>query len=244
MHFKHSLLQQNNVGIIIANTSNLSSSVNDAKNLLSLYLNKLNFSQVHIISDINIQLSENNKFTLTRVTNKIELLTAVDDIIKQLNDTNIILTLSSHGYCESTDRNFIYFGGDRIYDSDFNKTINESLKSNTKLLAMIDACQSGTFLNLRYQTTNLLTFSDENPNQDQTKDIVCISACGTYQYDQDDISEFGYGGGLTSGFIDYIVCNIDQIPTIGGFFKYFSGRVGQIGNVPVLSFDNKDFIYL
>jgi hypothetical protein len=229
--------------IIIINSSDLYSSICDAVNLIHLYNNYFTMDNVYIITN-NIgskNLIENKmKDYVGKLNGKIHvnnadnLINALSEVIKSVKN-NFILSLSSHGYANG-DRNYINWNGSTIMDQQFHDTISSTMNSNLQCLALIDTCQSGTMLNLNYQTKDLVSYMPENLS-DSTLNIICIGAVGDNEYDQDDISDFGYGGGLSSSIIDFVAEGIGR--TISEFFIYYKNRILTVGHHPILSVNVK-----
>jgi len=239
--------KNNNYGIILVNSFNLSSAINDGINLSILLNDVLNFDHVFIIVDNQASLNKISErlITYTNITsvyceNKNMLFTSIADIINKLIDGNIIICISSHGYANG-DVNYIIYNNEHIYDYELNFTILNKMSHNINCIVLVDACQSGTEFNLNYKTTDLINYSTENKCQ-FTHNIICISAVSDYQYDEDDISDMGYDGGLTSAFIDYYKENDITNCTIGGFYLYYSNRISTQNVQSTLSFNNIDFI--
>jgi hypothetical protein len=229
--------------VCIVNSANLPSATLDGKNL-GTTLATLGFNEIIIIVDSDNAkkrlISSNNVVVVAQ--NKNELISYLLEHIKTLNAMNrpvdFVFTLSSHGYA-CGNHNYINFDGSIINDSEFHNIFN-SLSKNIRCLALIDTCQSGTMLNLRYCTSNCLNIIDENVENNSDVNLVCISAVSDCQSDSDDISELGYGGGLTCGFIDYVFEKNHL--TVGDFYKAQCQRVISSGVNPLLSFNNVNFL--
>jgi hypothetical protein len=217
----------------------------DAVNLIHLYCENLfDPHNIFVITNNNettsvIKKKVNDK--LARIVKcNIEYISSnnlIDDLsfaIKSINN-NFILCLSSHGYANG-DKNYITWNGIKVTDQQFHDILTNNIHPNLHCLSLIDTCQSGTMLNLNYQTKDLISYKPENLSN-SILNIVCIGAVDDNEYDQDDISDFGYGGGLTSSFIDFIHGSTD-LKTIKTFFSYYKNRISQLGHHPVLSVNN------
>ncbi len=167
---------------------------------------------------------------------------SVSNLINLLDDCDLVITISSHGYA-SGNNNYIVYNGQKIIDYELNKMIVPNIKDNVNCLVLIDTCQSGSMIKLSYQTLDLIKHSIQNNNNIIYKsNIVSISATLNNQYDMDDISYFGFGGGLTSAYIDYIIDKKNEFLSIKDFFNYYNNRVKAHRVQAMLSFNNLDFL--
>lgn len=228
--------------IVIVNSNNLYSSMCDAVNLVHLFHDYFKIDIVHVIvDDINIKKKIEDKINFYHEnTNFIvsnDLLQSFENVLK-MTKQNMLITISSHGYA-CRDNNYINWCEKTIYDQDLRDALIKNLNDNLNCLIFVDTCQSGTMFNLNYRTNDLVNYKPENLS-DCKLDIICISAVDDYEYDQDDLSDFGINGGLTSSFIDFINEKIGM--TIREFFVYHKNRVSVVGKNPVLSFNNNKII--
>lgn len=145
--------------------------------------------------------------------------------------------MSSHGYANN-DKNYIMWNDNKITDQQFNDVLSNNMLKTLHCLSLIDTCQSGTMLNLNYQTKDFILYKSENLSN-SVLDIVCIGAVDDNEYDQDDISCFGYGGGLTSSFVDFIHINSFDVKSIKIFFIYYKNRISSLNHHPILSVNIK-----
>lgn len=227
--------------VIVVNSENLYSSICDAINLIHLFCEKFcDLSNIFVITNCEkttnmIQTQVNTKFK-TLIRSNVEyisssnLIKSLEQTIKSINN-NFMLCLSSHGYANG-DKNYINWCHTKITDQHFHDVLTNNMKKELYCLSLIDTCKSGTMLNLNYKTKDLIKYEPENLS-DSTLNIVCIGAVDDNEYDQDDLSDFGYGGGLTSAFIDFMHGNEQK--TIKNFFIYYKHRTAPVGVNPVLS---------
>jgi hypothetical protein len=223
----------------------------DGINLVKTYTNKLNIKNIYVLVDTKESLQFiKNKVNIANPNLLIEFIYVFIDIINHLQtliskiNNNFILNISSHGYCTGNSHNYINFNGKIINDCDFHDCLNNNLTINIFCLIFVDTCQSGSMFNLNYKTKNLSNYSIENMS-DSTLNIYCIGAVDDNEYDQDDLSEFGYGGGLTCALIDYFYeykTFDDNLIDIKDFFLYYKNRIHKSGKHPTLSFNNLSFI--
>jgi len=264
------------IGLFVINSANLYSSVCDAEHVSDLLFSRLHAIKVVILFDAMSALNkvseymckhasmsvllQQGKIVMQHVATKNALMSTISSTCKDtasLGPCNMMMLLSSHGY-SCGHENFIHFNGARIIDAEFRVCMMSSLPESTNCLALIDACSSGSFMNLRYQCHDPKQWIKEveNPVLDQyssKRNLVCIGAVSDNQYDQDDISDLGYDGGLSSSLIDYYMSFIDhdndgtlaggdKLKSIGGFFKYFHARIAAVHNIPQLSFNCEQFV--
>lgn len=232
--------------IIIVNSTNLYSSICDAVNLIHLYCENFKPRNIYVISNDEITTSSIQKKVNDKLFNFItcdikyiishNLIDGIVHTIKVI-ENNFIMCLSSHGYANG-DNNYIIWNGCKVTDQQFHDVITNNISNSVHCFSLIDTCQSGTMLNLNYQTKDLISYKPENLS-DSILNIVCIGAVDDNEYDQDDISDFGYGGGLTSSFIDFMHNNICDVKTIRTFFIYYKNRISVLNHHPVLSLNNK-----
>lgn len=223
--------------VIVVNSTNLYSSVCDAVNLIHLIKNIFQHSYIYVLSN-----DQNTTTTITRKVNILEVDRVIyitsENLIDDLQNVvmsikhNFIFSLSSHGYA-NRDKNYINWNRKKITDQQLHDIISNNIISTLHCLCLIDTCQSGTMMNLNYQTKDLVSYKSENPSNSKLN-IVCIGAVDDNEYDQDDISDFGYGGGLTSAFIDFMN-NSNNDKTIKIFFIYYINRIAPLNHHPVLS---------
>ena len=224
--------------IIIVNSHNLYSSVLDGIHLITLFNDILKIKYIHVLTDclkiINEIVSKTtnyNNIIIEYVSNG--FINTFANIIKKHDQDNLLIALSSHGYANG-DNNYINFEGQIIKDIDFHKVLVNNINPTIKCLIFVDTCQSGTMFNLNYKTKDLINYTVEN-NSGCNLDIICISAVDDNEFDQDDISELGYDGGLTSALIDFLYENNDI--SVENFFKYYLKRICPTNKHPVLSFN-------
>ena len=228
-----------NEAIIIINSYDLYSSILDGVHLIRLYNDYFNMNKITIVvdnSNVIDKIKEKCHDSVNFVVHN-NLLEIFGEILCNTN-YNFILSLSSHGYANG-DKNYIFWNRKKTYDYELKNCIDQNMKSNLNCFIIVDTCQSGTMFNLNYQTKDLITFKPENLSQ-CALNIICVGAVDDTEYNQDDLSDFGYGGGLSSSFIDFISEKIGD--NIRDFFIYHKNRVGQIGKHPVLSFNDKNLL--
>ena len=233
--------------IILINSDNLYSAIMDGIHLPKLFNDMLKFDDILIIANcknsmdkIQAKLTEYKNITYSICNSKNMLAQTIKNTIAKIHG-ELVFIISSHGYARGN-MNYINYAGSQIYDYEWNDYIQSPLNNDAECLVLVDACQSGTELNLNYKTTDLVNYSNENVGKNNIKNIICIGAVDDNQYDEDNISELGFGGGLSSAFIDYCYENKDKTKTIGNFFLFYQNRMKISGKQSILSFNNMDFL--
>lgn len=245
--------------ILIVNSSGLSSAICDGEHLAKLLLENMFAKHVLILSDnpiaqqniehglkskVNTSIQSNVNYRVCYSSS--ELLQVISSSLNGMEpNSDILICLSSHGYANGNN-NDIIFCGHSVSDVDFHKCVLGNTRSDSRVLFLADCCQSGTFMNLRYESSDAHVSIHALENNDQTDEllnvsnVICIGAVSDNEYDMDDISDLGYDGGLSSAFIDY---NLHQSQkSIGGFFEYYVNRINPTGKHPIISFNNLKFV--
>lgn len=174
---------------------------------------------------------------------------------KKAQRIDLLVALSSHGYrCTAPksskqdgktgpDDDCIYLCGAPILDNDLHGSLVRPLRSSdVRMLTLLDTCHSGTLLSLPACTTNFLDLTWVGREDTSQKALVAsISACSDGQSSQDDVSsEFGFGGGLISAFLDLW----QPKQTVGQLFSALAHRLQSMGQTPTLSSDHPSFLGL
>lgn len=192
---------------------------NNKTNVICICDNKKNYENIKEKEEKRLKKKcEFNK--VHYIENNIEYKNILDFYINKNEYKNIFLSISCHGYT-----------GIKDYKNNETDGFNEYIKINNTIILddelydiikiykynlhiLVDTCSSGTMFDLPYVFTNKNNYIKENDNITNllNQNILCISACKDYQFNRDDISKLGWGGGLTSKFIDnvfkYNYCNI------------------------------------
>ena len=228
--------------IVIINSANLYSSICDCIHMVHLYNDYFKMDNIYVIID-NRSVIEKVDSAIEKYHAKVTYVVSNDlkdsfaETVRKIGD-NFIISISSHGYA-SGDHNYIHWNGKIIHDYDFHDILISNMKPNLQCFILVDTCQSGTMFNLNYQTKDMVVIRPENLSECKL-DICCIGAVDDSEYDQDDLSDYGYGGGLSCSFIDFINEKLGK--TIGEFFIYYKNRIAVVSHHPVLSYNCLDFI--
>lgn len=194
----------------------------DKDHVIHLLQNEPFFNGEHTAKNLTVPLP-----IIQVITRRDEFLTTVQQIMTQwqqeamlslsTKSLDILLILSTHGYCthhsiaslsscaERTgcDQN-IQLNGQIIIDDDLHAAIVGPLQSEKiHLLCLIDTCHSGTMLDLPYWTIDLKQQTVDGKVDPCCKSsIYSISACSDTESSMDDISCFGFDGGLIAAYLD------------------------------------------
>jgi hypothetical protein len=221
---KNSLL----IGINYNNTPNqLYGCINDALNLKTFLQSELDWKYFNLISDD----------TVTKPT-KQNILAEFTYLLETTIPGDILFfSYSGHGSC-TIDRNndeldgqdelIVSLDSKYILDDEFNKIIQEKLKSGVKLFCLFDSCFSGTMLDLKFQyfDQNDLYNLNVNPKVPQTNGtVVMISGCMDTQTSMDAafVVEPGitkFSGAMTTSFLHEVAREKTLIDVFLGMRKY------------------------
>jgi len=172
--------------IIASSAGNLPSASRDVVTYTLLF-ERLGF-EIYYIIEVNAH--EYTQIT-TRLGHDINIM-EISEVPKRLsqysNDVDLAITISCHGFTSGT-HDYIKFKG-VVYTNEVLRTWFS--QTHAKTLILVDTCHSGNMCGL-----------DQTRRSESI--ITSISSCSRSEMDQDDISsEFGFGGGLTTAFADYI----------------------------------------
>nr|DAD18289.1 TPA_asm: hypothetical protein HUJ06_019752 [Nelumbo nucifera] len=131
-----------------------------------------------------------------------------------------------------------YFSEGMIVDDELNALIVRPLLHGVKLHAIIDACHSGTALDLPYfcrmDKSGRYRWEDHNPPSGVWKgtsggEAICFSSCDDYQKSIDTmvLSKTTYTGAMTYGFIQAIECGHRN--TYGSILNSIRSTIDDMG---------------
>jgi hypothetical protein len=241
------------VVVLVINPDGLPSARADAKHLTTLFDTYLHFDELHILLNTAASNQAMQKELDTTEAGHLTVYScdAASDVLHHLThvaqglapNVDLVVEFSSHGFC-SGKRNYIVWNDEQVWDTDVHKALVDPLSNSVRCVVLADMCSCGEWLVLNYLTTDMKKVCSESVHPDpQHPNIVCISAVSDNEADMDDISDAGWGGGLSSAWIDYQRgVKEGTRPTIGAFFQYYCERVRPTGNVPVLSFNSLSFL--
>jgi hypothetical protein len=101
-----------------------------------------------------------------------------------------------------------------ILDDELKQIIQTNLKANVTLLAMFDACFSGTVLDLKYQYLDSLNYDNytENSTTLETEgNVIMISGCSDIQTSVDSKFNGRANGAMTWALLDILNNNTNEI---------------------------------
>lgn len=94
-----------------------------------------------------------------------------------------------------------------ITDDEFKQIIDQNMKPNTKLFCVMDACHSGSLLDLKYQwldSSNMDKLTINNKQNETKGQVILISGCMDTQTSSDAYIEKGYRGAMLWSFLQVI----------------------------------------
>jgi hypothetical protein len=222
------------IGINYINTQNeLSGCINDATNI-HRFLTTNNFF-------------DNNSITLMNDYEDGELYPTKKNILKQFDNlvkfakkyktgtVYLFISFSGHGYYvedtngdESDGRDEALCPVDSyksgyITDDTIKSKLVDKLGENVKLVMLVDACHSGTIVDLKYNYSILNTNKNchiYNKIEDSKCDVIVISGCSDDQTSADgliihnSLSKFEYQGAMTAAFLDSYKYGISYVKLI------------------------------
>jgi len=252
------------VVVLVINPDNLPSARADAAHLSKLFNAYLHFDAIHILLNTNaankeleeeLNKTEMGHLTVCECPTVTDVCYRLTQIAQQISDsqleTDLLVEFSSHGFCSPSIsggfRNYILWSGQPLWDTNVHAALVPHLTAMTHCLVLVDACSCGEFLVLSMQTTDLVHYCAESEHPDtneQHMGIVCVSAVSDNQSDMNNISDEGWGGGLSCALIDYHAERIDlDKPSIAGFYRYYQTRIRSSGNTSILSFNDILFLH-
>lgn len=91
-----------------------------------------------------------------------------------------------------------------ISDDEFKQIIDQNLKPNTKLFCIMDACHSGSLLDLKYQwldSSNMEKLTINNKQKETKGQVILISGCMDSQTSADAYINSTYRGAMLWSFL-------------------------------------------
>ncbi|ARF09604.1 caspase domain protein [Indivirus ILV1] len=232
-------------------SSQLNGCINDSENIKTLlvsggYFNENNITMMNDNLQGNLYPSKEN------------ILKQFSEIVKFANSNKdkqvqIFVAYSGHGTSvldENGDENdgydealcpIDYLDAGFIIDDDIKANFVNALPSNSKLLMLVDACHSGTMLDLKYEylANNKNTYSVHSKNSETKCDVVSISGCrdnqtsaDAWEYDLYDKRKEGQGA-MTASFISCYNKNISYYTLVTKIREWLKKK--QYTQVPQLT---------
>jgi len=194
---------QRNICILVGNDAGgIVSALKDVKNVAILEL--VEVSRIFALTSKAIDF-QHEKYEQRITTDPV---TEISKILQNEQATNVLLLFSG-------DASVMLPLDHGLHDVLLNQVKSGvAMPISKEIIVLADMCQSGCFLG----------FSRISVNSTVSKNaIYCITACDVNEMDQDDISDMGFDGGLTSDFIDYLKLN-NNILEIFEFYKFRETR--------------------
>lgn len=246
------------IGINYTGTSNqLGGCINDTQNLKELLKKDKYFNE--------------NELTFMNDNQNGDLYPSKENILKQINelvkfanenkDEQVLLffSYSGHGYYvrdtngdEDDGRDEVlcpidYNKNGFIVDDYLKSNFIDKLDSNVTLMVIIDACHSGTVLDLKYNFNNLNVCNENKKALESKCNVVMISGCrdnqtsaDAYLYDQFEWKR-EYQGAMTAAFIKNYSDGITYKKLIKNMRKWLAKQ--RFSQVPQLSSGKQISIY-
>jgi len=172
---------------------------------------------------VNVAILENEKVTtlLTITSESIrqneKLKTLKNCMQKVSNDP--VKEIANFLSDKNIDNLFLLLSGDACVMLPLDHGLKQILCHSRLKTAIVlaDMCRSGCFLGFPKVT---IQDGENLESKTKTKEIYCITACDSSEYDQDDISEMGFDGGLTADLVDFLIENQENF----NVFKFYEFR--------------------
>jgi hypothetical protein len=230
------------IGINYIGTENqLNGCINDSLNLKKLLVTDHYFTESQLTMMSDRQPINNPLYPIRRnILDQIDRLVAFS---KQKQHVDLFLAYSGHGSQRSDQNGDEEDGQDELLcprdqniDDDTLRTrLIDQLGDNVTLFILIDACHSGTMLDLKY---TYLCDQQQNYHvhgklSDTKCHVVVISGCLDQQTSADAYVKKTYQGALTAAFIDNYRPSISTNQLIEGIRKWMI--VGKYSQIPQIS---------
>ncbi len=231
------------IGINYVGTNNeLNGCINDAKNI------KKYLVEDKKVKENNILLLEDNGIKPTRE----KILEGFDWLVEKSKQgyTKLWFSYSGHGYYikdtngdEKDGRDEVlcpidYATNGFVTDDEIRARLVEKLGANIRLFALIDACNSGTMLDLKYMyDERRRRFSYASRVKNPKASVIMISGCKDTQTSADAYIDGEYTGALTYTFLSNAKKNVNFLELIFLVNKYLDRN--SYTQDPRLSFSRK-----
>jgi len=234
----------------------LNGCINDAKNLRNYLVNNHNFTNDEIIfmTDENIPRKHNLKSSLNNIKNKPtkqNIFNAFDLIIEK-QPKKLWFSYSGHGILQIDTNGDEESGQDGcLCPCDFEKTgfvlddeilvFLKKLPKTSIVFSLIDACHSGTILDLPYtiDTNNIINSKNIEQYVD-LPNIAMISGCRDNETSEDAYINRFYTGAMTWSFFEALKINSEQtnLELVNNMIEILNKR--RFSQYPLLSISHVD----
>ncbi len=227
------------VGLNYTGTScELHGCVNDANIMKDILISKYKYKNVNVLTDMNISKQYN-------------ILEILDDLIKSKSNT-MYFQYSGHGTQkhdldgdekDGLDEALYSVCGTIITDDEIKKKVKQVSKGKTMIM-IVDACHSGSIVDLPYQMDNKNNNIIKVNNDNLEGDIICITGCRDNQVSLDIKNKNTWYGAMSNNF-QKIITNND---TTNLTWKELviklrnSLKAGKYAQVPQLCVSRKELI--
>lgn len=185
------------IHISICGTQGLKSARRDAY-AMSTSMKRLGFKSLIAIDNFDDVEWLKSKLSEAKITTNLDSVTqTLDHIRKSRVPTDVLISISAHGYTSGPGSNYFIFDGRRV-DRKIMRPWFDGFDSRLHhIIVIIDTCHSGNMIGFQRPGLCLSDGHIASP--------ITLSGCRQSQCLMEDISdEFGYGGGLTAAFVDAI----------------------------------------
>lgn len=240
------------IGINYKNTTiELSGCMNDANSIKTFLLEKCNYT------NNNVRMLSENSILPTREN----IISELNNLVQQAIDENLTelwFSYSGHGSnivstTESDNKDEVLVPLDYpttnnvVTDNELHEIFSR-LPSTCNLFSLIDACNSGTVLDLKYVcrlNNDDITFEDHSSSQSTaiSANIIKISGSRDEQTSAEDYINGQYRGVLTTYFLECANelsynCSSEQL------IKQLTNKVSELNytQIPTLTCSNKDIL--
>ncbi len=227
------------VGLNYTGTScELHGCVNDANIMKDILISKYKYKNVNVLTDRNMSKQYN-------------ILEILDDLIKSKSNT-MYFQYSGHGTQkhdldgdekDGLDEALYSVCGTIITDDEIKKKVKQVSKGKTMIM-IVDACHSGSIVDLPYQMDNKNNNIIKVNNDNLEGDIICITGCRDNQVSLDIKNKNTWYGAMSNNF-QKIITNND---TTNLTWKELviklrnSLKAGKYAQVPQLCVSRKELI--
>ena len=205
------------VVVCIALRSNGDSSYRDASNVGRLMSNKSNNCDIHILTDSPQDVKHDiDRVSIHTITTRSEFIMVAERILNHVpSKSNLLLTISSHGYiCRTNNRlkeksgfsEYIKVGGEKVFDYELSHILVHNVAPTCTVFVVADTCHSGTLIDLHYTSIDGKNFQRTKYTYGNNRcRCLMVSACSDTETAGEDISHYaGWGGKLMCNFLDYV----------------------------------------
>ena len=209
--------------ICIAGTQGLISAKRDAVSIGTV-MSRLGFDILVVIDNQRDMLWIKERLPRAKFTSSInDVMTELNQISESSQPNDVFISISAHGYVSGKANNYFIFNGSKINRQLMRKWYTNLEYDRYKVITLIDTCHS----------ENMVGYQN-NYNFEHMSNNIAIAGCSQRQSLMEDISdEFGYGGGLTSAFLDAIGQN--QPFDVNLMIKSCSLRISKLGVTTIVT---------